>query len=109
MTRGSVRLRLTGVFASLFLASGAGLLGITYGLVSNATNGIIVAKFSSGTPPDGSASVGSGAAGSKVGRSASGGSATEVPGPAVPGALPDPEQVQAQAMQYAADTRVRED
>ena len=36
MTRGSVSFRLTVLFASLFLAPGAGLLGITYGLVSNA-------------------------------------------------------------------------
>ena len=49
MTRGSVRLRLTVLFASLFLAAGAGLLGITYGLVSHATNGIIVARFNGTT------------------------------------------------------------
>ena len=44
MRRGSVRLRLTLLFGGLFLAAGAALLGITYGLVSNATNGIIVAR-----------------------------------------------------------------
>ena len=38
--RGSVRVRLTVLFASLFLVAGAGLLGITYGLVSNAQSGI---------------------------------------------------------------------
>ena len=52
MTRGSVRLRLTVLFASLFLAAGAGLLGITYGLVSHATNGIIVARFNGTTIRD---------------------------------------------------------
>src|SRR6185437_3211242 len=80
MTRGSVRLRLTVLFASLFLAAGAGLLGITYGLVSHATNGIIVARIngttilgqaasgqptaSDGSAPDGSGSVGSVSTGS---------------------------------------------
>ena len=69
MTRGSVRLRLTVLFASLFLAAGAGLLGITYGLVSHATNGIIVARFNGttivGQPASGqpTGSIGSGSLG----------------------------------------------
>jgi signal transduction histidine kinase len=119
MTRGSVRLRLTVLFASLFLASGAGLLGITYGLVSNATNGIIVARISSGTPADGpipggaapagSGADGSGSAGSGAGSPASGGLAIEGPGAVAPDALPDPEAIAAQATQYATDTRARED
>jgi signal transduction histidine kinase len=44
----TIRLRLTIVYASLFLASGAGLLAITYGLVSNMEN-VLTA-----TTPDGS-------------------------------------------------------
>jgi len=78
---GSVRLRLTVLFASLFLVAGAGLLGITYGLVSNANNDIIVAHFNSG------------------------GAVLTGPGPA---GLPDPGVVEAQATQYASDTRARE-
>jgi signal transduction histidine kinase len=119
MTRGSVRLRLTVLFASLFLASGAGLLGITYGLVSNATNGIIVARITSGTPldgpipagaaPAGSGAAGSGSADSGAGSPASGGLAIEGPGAAAPDALPDPEAIAAQATQYATATRARED
>jgi signal transduction histidine kinase len=76
--RGGVRFRLTLLFGGLFLAAGAALLGITYGLVSNATNGIIVARQI----------VGSGAGTS-----------------AVP---PDPGQFQAQAVQYAGQTRAAE-
>ena len=44
MRHGSVRVRLTLLFGGLFLAAGAALLAITYGLVSHATNGIIVAR-----------------------------------------------------------------
>jgi signal transduction histidine kinase len=44
MRRGSVRLRLTLLFGGLFLAAGAALLAITYGLVSHATNDIFVAR-----------------------------------------------------------------
>ena len=44
MRRGSVRLRLTLLFGGLFLAAGAALLGITYGLVSNATGGVVIAR-----------------------------------------------------------------
>jgi HAMP domain-containing protein len=91
MTRGSVRLRLTVLFASLFLASGAGLLGITYGLVSHATDGIIVARVSSGTPAGGSGPV--------IGAQ----------GTAGPGDLPDPSELQTQATRYATDTRAREE
>jgi signal transduction histidine kinase len=49
MRRGSVRLRLTLLFGGLFLTAGAALLGITYGLVSHATNGIIVARQAAGS------------------------------------------------------------
>lgn len=118
MTRGSVRLRLTVLFAGLFLASGAALLGITYGLVSSAQNGIIVARFNSANPVNGSAPVGSGPAGPgsassgsanpAAGRPASGGRVTEGPGASGPAALPGPGQISAQAMKYAADTRARE-
>jgi signal transduction histidine kinase len=48
LRRGSVRLRLTLLFGGLFLAAGAAVLGITYGLVSHATNGIIVARQTGG-------------------------------------------------------------
>jgi signal transduction histidine kinase len=47
--RRTVRLRLTILFAALFLVSGAGLLSITYLLVSSATGEVVV-----GTNPDGS-------------------------------------------------------
>jgi signal transduction histidine kinase len=102
MTRGSVRLRLTVLFASLFLASGAGLLGITYGLVSNANNDIIVAQFSSVSPSDG-ATPATGSPGS----SGTAGAAVEgapLTGPGSAG-LPGPGLVEAQA---ASDTRARE-
>ena len=95
MTRGSVRLRLTVLFASLFLISGAGLLGITYGLVSNANNNIIVARFNSAAPSDGSTPA----------EGSSGGAILTAPGSA---GLPDPGLVEAQATQYASDTRARE-
>ena len=83
MRHGGVRLRLTLLFGGLFLAAGAALLGITYGLVSNATNGIIVAGMSSGPAPGGSAAAG-------------------------PVVLPDPAQLRAQATQYASQTRAAE-
>jgi signal transduction histidine kinase len=50
--RRTVRLRLTALFATLFLVSGAGLLSITYLLVSSATGNVVV-----GTNPDGSSFV----------------------------------------------------
>jgi signal transduction histidine kinase len=105
------------LFASLFLVSGAGLLGITYGLVSNATNGIIVARITSDIPlgnsdPAGSGSVasgsaGSGSAGSGVADPASGGLAIGGAGAAASDSLPDLGAIQAQATQYATDTRAR--
>jgi signal transduction histidine kinase len=79
MRRGSVRLRLTLLFGSLFLAAGAALLGITYGLVSHATNGIIVARQISGS------------------------------GALTPATLPDPGVIQAQAVQTADQARTAED
>ena len=81
MRHGSVRLRLTLLFGGLFLAAGAALLGITYGLDSHATNGIIVARISGGS-----------IAGD----------------PADPAALPAPQPVQAQAAQYATSQRAAE-
>ena len=108
MTRGSVRFRLTLLFASLFLASGAGLLGITYGLVSHAQNGIVVARITSGTPAGGSAPADSGPLSTGSSGSASSGTFIEGPGPAAPGTLPDPGQAAAAAQQYATDTRARE-
>jgi signal transduction histidine kinase len=47
-----VRLRLTILFATLFLVSGAGLLSVTYLLVSQATGDVVI-----GTNPDGSSFV----------------------------------------------------
>jgi signal transduction histidine kinase len=122
VTRGSVRLRLTVLFASLFLAAGAGLLGITYGLVSHATNGIIVARFngttivgqpasgqptaSGGSASDGSGSVGSGSLGSgSLGLGTSGGSGTDV---TLPNGIPGPGTLNAATTQYASDTRSAE-
>jgi signal transduction histidine kinase len=78
MRRGSVRLRLTLLFGGLFLAAGAALLAITYGLVSHATNGIFVA------------------------RTVAGGTGTG------PLAIPDAAGLQTQALQYASAARARE-
>jgi signal transduction histidine kinase len=108
MTRGSVRLRLTVLFASLFLASGAGLLGITYGLLSHANNEIISVRVDSGTPLSGSAPANSGPVGSVSGSSASCGSPTGLPVTAGPDGIASPEEVQAQAAQCATQTRARE-
>jgi signal transduction histidine kinase len=108
MTRGSVRLRLTVLFAALFLASGAGLLGITYGLLSHANNGIISVRVSSGSPLGGSAAAGS-AAGGTGSDGSSGGLALINPGAAGGPVLPDQQQAQAQAVQEADLTRARED
>jgi signal transduction histidine kinase len=111
MTRGSVRLRLTVLFASLFLVSGAGLLGITYGLLSHANNGIISVRISlpAGSAPAGSGSAGSGSAGSGSADSGAGGSASSglvlVPADLPPDTLSHPDQ----AEQYVTDTRARED
>ena len=79
MRRGSVRLRLTLLFGGLFLAAGAALLGITYGLVSHATNGIIVAGQAGGA------------------------------GLTAPAALPDAQQAGVQAANYASQARAAED
>jgi signal transduction histidine kinase len=97
------------LFASLFLASGAGLLGITYGLLSHANNDIISVRVESGTPLVGSAPVGSGSASSGTGTTASCGSAVGLPSTVGPGGLASPEELQAQAAQCATQTRARED
>jgi signal transduction histidine kinase len=85
MRRGSVRLRLTLLFGALFLAAGAAVLGITYGLVSHATNGIIVARTYTGSQQAGG----------------------EVSGAA--GTVPGLQQLQTQATANAADARAAED
>ncbi len=108
MTRGSVRLRLTVLFASLFLVSGAGLLGITYGLLSHANNEIISVRVTSGAPLDGPTPSSSGADGSGSG-SSSGGLALISPGAAGGLLLPDPQQAQVRAKDEADVTRARED
>ena len=92
MTRGSVRLRLTVLFASLFLVSGAGLLGISYALLSSANNGIISVRINNSATP---------AAGSS-------GDAVLGPGAAADG-LPNPQEIQTLQQQYVAATRARED
>jgi signal transduction histidine kinase len=78
MKRGSVRLRLTLLFGGLFLAAGAALLAITYGLVSHATNDIFVARQVSGDSGTG------------------------------PTVLPDVAALQQQALRYASAARARE-
>ena len=80
MRRGSVRLRLTVLFGGLFLAAGAAVLGITYGLVSHATDGIIVARTYAGSELSGGAA----------------------------GTVPGPQQFQVQAVQNAATARAAE-
>jgi signal transduction histidine kinase len=100
------------LFASLFLVSGAGLLGITYGLLSHANNGIISVRVSSGSPLDGSApgqvpaGTGSGSTGSA---GSSGGLALLNPGAAAGSSVPGPGQMQGYATQQADATRARED
>jgi signal transduction histidine kinase len=108
MTRGSVRLRLTVLFASLFLASGAGLLGITYGLLSHANNEIISVRVDSGAPLSGSG-ANSGSVGSGSLSPASCGSPIGLPVTAGPDGLASPDKLQAQAAQCATQTRARED
>jgi signal transduction histidine kinase len=83
------------LFATLFLASGAGLLGITYGLLSHANNGIITARIVYGGPLDSS-----GAAGQVPGALAIAGA--DAP---PPGGLASPKQVE----QSVNSTRARED
>jgi signal transduction histidine kinase len=85
MRRGSVRLRLTVLFGALFLAAGAALLAITYGLVSHATNGIFVSTTNAG--------VGGG-----VGSAAGG----------APAALPTADPLQAQAVRIAGTAKAAE-
>jgi signal transduction histidine kinase len=78
MRRGSVRLRLTLLFGGLFLAAGAALLAITYGLVSHATDDIFVtARVTGGTG-------------------------------AGPSVLPDVAGLRAQAVQYSSTARAKE-
>jgi signal transduction histidine kinase len=84
MRRGSVRLRLTVLFGALFLAAGAALLAITYGLVSHATNGIFVSSTSG---------IGGGAG------SAAGGA---------PATLPAMDPLQAQAVRIAGTAKAAE-
>ena len=93
MTRGSVRFRLTLLFASVFLVSGAGLLGITYGLVSHAQNGIVVARLNSGgVPAGGSGPADSGSPSTGAGGSASGGAIIGGPRPGGLDGVPSPGQ-----------------
>jgi signal transduction histidine kinase len=86
MRRGSVRLRLTLLFGALFLAAGAALLAITYGLVSHATNGIFVSTTNSG--------LGGGGAGSAAG--------------GAPAALPAGDPLQSQAVRIAGTAKAAE-
>ncbi|WP_300610591.1 HAMP domain-containing sensor histidine kinase [Trebonia sp.] len=91
---GSVRVRLTLLFAGLFLAAGAGVLGITYGLVSHATNGIIAGQVTSrnlavgGTP--GGQAAGQQATGTVRGVVMLGGRAAAGDDLMIPLALPGP-------------------
>jgi signal transduction histidine kinase len=48
MTRGSFRLRLALLFSGVFLAAGAGLVGVIYGFVSHAQDGIITVHSAGG-------------------------------------------------------------
>jgi len=48
LPRRTIRLRLTALYGALFLASGAGLLGITYVLVSHASSGCYTYRAPSG-------------------------------------------------------------
>src|SRR5260221_5798015 len=49
LPRRTIRLRLTMLFGALFLVSGAGLLAVTYALVSHATGGVLVANGADGS------------------------------------------------------------
>jgi signal transduction histidine kinase len=101
MRHGSVRVRLTLLFGGLFLVAGAALLGITYGLVSHATSGIIISRISSyGAAGSGSAGSGSAASGAAGAGSAAGTSA--------PGALPAPGALSAQTLATAQGAQAEE-
>jgi len=89
MRRGSVRLRLTVLFGALFLAAGAALLAITYGLVSHATNGIFVSATGSGLGGGGGGGAGSAAGG-------------------LPATLPAANPVQAQVVRIAGTAKAAE-
>jgi len=80
LPRRTVRLRLTLVYGGLFLLSGAGLLAITYGLVSNRLP--VIATARSGSPPT---SGGPSQAGTRVCFFAQQGAAS---GPGSPSAAP---------------------
>jgi signal transduction histidine kinase len=97
MTRGSFRLRLALLFGAVFLAAGAGLVGVIYGFVSHAQDGIITFRSNGGgspalLPAGVGASAGSG----------SGVSQLPVLSPA------DIQELQAQATQYVTSTRAAE-
>jgi signal transduction histidine kinase len=88
-----VRLRLTLLFGGLFLVSGAALLGITYGLVSRATPGIVIRQ-----------SGGNSSAGGTATASPDGGSAPAIGGAEIgPGADPS-QQLQFIVAQTASGT-----
>jgi signal transduction histidine kinase len=89
MRRGSVRLRLTVLFGALFLAAGAALLAITYGLVSHATNGIFVPSATG------------------LGGSGLGGGAGSAAGGA-PATLPAVDPLRAQAVRIAGTAKAAE-
>lgn len=87
LPRPTIRLRLTLLYGGLFLASGAGLLALTYALVSQATGNPIVAVTANGGIV---VTFGAGASGSPV----------VLPGPGVP----NPGQLQLVAeQQHAAE------
>jgi signal transduction histidine kinase len=84
--RGTVRLRLTVLYAVLFLAAGAALLAITYALVTHAASGVLASRSS--------------------GSSSSSGAATA---PGTPAQLSGPDQpVTRQVQAYADSTRAAE-
>jgi len=95
MTRGSFRLRLALLFGGLFLVAGAGLVGVIYGFVSHAQDGIISVR---------SAGVGSGAMLPAGGGASSGSGVVQLPelSPA------DVQALQTQATQYVTSTRAAE-
>jgi signal transduction histidine kinase len=96
MTRGSFRLRLALLFGGVFLAAGAGLVGVIYGSVSHAQDGIITIRSNGGLATVLPAGAGAGAS------SGSGISLLPSLSPA------DVQELQAQAAQNVTSTRAAE-
>jgi signal transduction histidine kinase len=99
LPRRTVRLRLTLVYAALFLASGAVLLAITYVLVRHATGDVVVGTNSGGN----SVVIAQGLGNPRVGTVQTAGPPVTARSGSIPRPpLPTPQQLAAQARRYQA-------